>query len=883
MNNIIKRVWNQNRLVNIEDLTGMAFQAESGGHTFEISGIDDTGAAVTLSGTVSGVFRRPDNADIALTGSASDGVVSVTLSEDCYAVPGRFGLTIFVTSNSQKVAVYACVGTVAVSSTGNVAGDTPASVEDLIDDINAAIADLNSAIGQIPASYANVMAAIAPTYSGSALYPVGAYAWYNGSLYRCTTAITTAESWTASHWTAVNLGADVSNLKSALALYPNKLPDGYTQLQWIQSDGTQWINTGINFASDFGFEIDFISYNDISYATGGYGCLLGSRVGSQDQEIDLNTFFVSGLTGGIFRYGTSLQTSGYIVPTKRQTISWKDGVLTVDGETKGTFATNVTNNGKPIYLFALNNNGSVIQKSKTRLFSCKFYNGDTIVRDFVPVSDSLDGTVGLYDLVDGVFYTDRGGTNFAYMPYYADTKYTDELFALNDLKASESLKYGYYLAGDGRSAVINTDNLITGFIPIKKGQTIVYEGIYVSASATAFAFYTDRNYATYVYGVRGLGYNVAPVEGEYTATQDGYCVIGCRKEYKDKAFLYFKDAFSDGENARFNYLVSLINSGVSVPNYWESEINSSEDSYIDNEKVMSANSVSFAFVTDVHWGSNAKNSPSIINRLMNDLDLDVVVCGGDIVTSNNNTKDGAIDLLMGFYDKFKTPIFATVGNHDNNSDHQADTSLILSDGTLYGRIIKPTEKLKDSNTFHNIGCSYFDNESQKVRFVQFDSGTPMYHNGTSVTVDTNALNANAEKAGELIAELASDWTAIIFTHQYWNPVAVGDTPTPNTYVYDAIKTYILDVAHTATIACIVSGHIHRDMTGTITNSANTETVRVIGTTTDNCSASQNQYGGPSMTSGTNTEQAIDLFQIDVENKAIEVTRVGAGSDRSFTF
>lgn len=215
MNNIIKRVWNQNRLVNIEDLTGMVFQAESGGHTFEIRGIDDTGAAVELSGTVSGVFRRPDNADIALTGSASEGVVSVTLSEDCYAVPGRFGLTIFVTSNSQKVAVYACVGTVAVSSTGNVAGDTPASVEDLIDDINAAIADLNSAIGQIPASYANVMAAIAPTYSGSALYSVGSYAWYNGSLYRCTTPITTAESWTAAHWTAAVLGDDVGDLKSA--------------------------------------------------------------------------------------------------------------------------------------------------------------------------------------------------------------------------------------------------------------------------------------------------------------------------------------------------------------------------------------------------------------------------------------------------------------------------------------------------------------------------------------------------------------------------------------------------------------------------------------------------------------------------------------------
>ena len=141
-NNIIRRVWNQNRMVNIEDLTGAAFQAEIGGHTFEISGTDDTGAAVALSGTVSGVFRRPDNADIELAGTVSDGVVSVTLTEDCYAVPGRFGLVIFLTSNGKKVCVYACVGTVAQTYGGGVIGEAPQTVDDLIAAINAAIASI---------------------------------------------------------------------------------------------------------------------------------------------------------------------------------------------------------------------------------------------------------------------------------------------------------------------------------------------------------------------------------------------------------------------------------------------------------------------------------------------------------------------------------------------------------------------------------------------------------------------------------------------------------------------------------------------------------------------------------------------------------------------
>ena len=130
-NTTIKRTWNQNRMVNIEDLSGMAFQSEIGGHTFEVSGVNDSGAAVSLSGTVTAVFLRADNAAIQISGAVSSGKAVVTLSSDCYTVPGRFLLTIFVTSNSQKVAVYACVGSV-TCTTGAAAGSIPPLVTDSI-------------------------------------------------------------------------------------------------------------------------------------------------------------------------------------------------------------------------------------------------------------------------------------------------------------------------------------------------------------------------------------------------------------------------------------------------------------------------------------------------------------------------------------------------------------------------------------------------------------------------------------------------------------------------------------------------------------------------------------------------------------------------------
>ena len=67
----------------------------------------------------------------------------------------------------------------------------------------------------IPKGYSGDANNLAADYSSTKTYAVGDYCIYNGSLYRCTAAITTAEAWTAGHWTAAVLGDDVGDLKSA--------------------------------------------------------------------------------------------------------------------------------------------------------------------------------------------------------------------------------------------------------------------------------------------------------------------------------------------------------------------------------------------------------------------------------------------------------------------------------------------------------------------------------------------------------------------------------------------------------------------------------------------------------------------------------------------
>lgn len=59
-----------------------------------------------------------------------------------------------------------------------------------------------------------VATAIAPVYTEKT-YAVGDYCTHNGSMYKCNTAIATAESWTAAHWTPVTTGDELTALNSA--------------------------------------------------------------------------------------------------------------------------------------------------------------------------------------------------------------------------------------------------------------------------------------------------------------------------------------------------------------------------------------------------------------------------------------------------------------------------------------------------------------------------------------------------------------------------------------------------------------------------------------------------------------------------------------------
>ena len=65
-----------------------------------------------------------------------------------------------------------------------------------------------------------------------------------------------------------------------------------------------------------------------------------------------------------------------------------------------------------LVLGALANNDSIVNLCKYKIYSCKIYEGDELIRDYVPVKNNMINIAGLYDKVEKKFYNSRGNEDF---------------------------------------------------------------------------------------------------------------------------------------------------------------------------------------------------------------------------------------------------------------------------------------------------------------------------------------------------------------------------------------------------------------------------------------------------------------------------------------
>lgn len=92
-------------------------------------------------------------------------------------------------------------------------GFTKPGVNDYVDIsvLNANFDNLDTVIYNNQLSAQVALDDIAPAYDATATYSVGDYVTYNKTLYKCTTAITTAEAFDDTKWTAVKVGGELKS------------------------------------------------------------------------------------------------------------------------------------------------------------------------------------------------------------------------------------------------------------------------------------------------------------------------------------------------------------------------------------------------------------------------------------------------------------------------------------------------------------------------------------------------------------------------------------------------------------------------------------------------------------------------------------------------
>ena len=152
MNNTIKKPWHPGSLLLVDDLTGHLFIGENGAHTFVIYGIDGDGQKVNITGTVTASVMRADGGTVWInTGTIVDGEVHVTLSGQCYAVPGRVVISIYVSNGDTAACIYC-----GITNVDRNRSDTSVDPGTIMPSVADLIARIEAAVNSIPADYSTL-------------------------------------------------------------------------------------------------------------------------------------------------------------------------------------------------------------------------------------------------------------------------------------------------------------------------------------------------------------------------------------------------------------------------------------------------------------------------------------------------------------------------------------------------------------------------------------------------------------------------------------------------------------------------------------------------------------------------------------------------------
>lgn len=224
------------------------------------------------------------------------------------------------------------------------------------------------------------------------------------------------------------------------------LPDGYTLLEYIQSSGTQYINTGFKPNNNTRVVCDFQLLNS------GVGqSVFGAWAFDSNYAVD-NAYLLQVQAENYFTYwhgdGASQDFSSSISVTGRHVCDANKNVGAIDKSNTVTVTASTFSSDYPLYLFGGNFMNSLNQGTAMRLWSTKIYDNGTLIRSYVPCINP-QGTIGLYDSVNSSFYGNAGSGAFVAGTTLASTAVAREIkkgyLGVNGV--ARKLKSGYVGVG----------------------------------------------------------------------------------------------------------------------------------------------------------------------------------------------------------------------------------------------------------------------------------------------------------------------------------------------------------------------------------------------------------------------------------------------------
>lgn len=200
------------------------------------------------------------------------------------------------------------------------------------------------------------------------------------------------------------------NYEVAATFFAEDINPTYERLEYLESTGTQYIDTGyVNTTNHYGYWLD-MEWG--ASPTSSFYSMMGFMASSTNPRAGVHSY------SGTYMIGANATTNSSVVPiTGERTIIYADFKsgdqrLYKDGTqiANNTTSFNHSSNTLTTYIFARNNSGQ--NRSKIRVYEAKMYEGNTVVRHYLPARRKSDGVLGLYETYTKEFLVNVGTSTF---------------------------------------------------------------------------------------------------------------------------------------------------------------------------------------------------------------------------------------------------------------------------------------------------------------------------------------------------------------------------------------------------------------------------------------------------------------------------------------